>query len=288
MIDPVILQQVHKIELQVRRLMQSLGAGDVRSKVKGIGFELNQIREYQHGDDVRFIDWKGSARSGKMLIKECFEEQSRTIVIIIDGSATEFYGSQEHLKFSVMAQAASALALAGVLHKDKVSLVVATDQKNIIIPAKTGRKSVYAMIEKLFETEKSKQRPIVKQVFKSLVEKFKKGALVFILSDFIDQAWEQEIKKVSQLFDMVAIRCLDKNETSSFLFGPLSVTDMNSNISLEITPSQLHKFQENFVQRLDTQKKLLANYQVACLDIQSNYDFIDDMIAFLRKRLKRR
>ncbi len=288
MIDPVILQQVHKIELQVRRLMQSLAAGDVRSKVRGIGFELNQIREYQHGDDIRFIDWKGSARSGKMLIKECFEEQSRTIVVIIDGSATEFYGSQEHLKFSVMAQAASALALAGVLHKDRVSLVVATDQRNFIIPAKTGRKAVYAMIEKLFETKQSQQRPVVKNVFKSLVEKFKKDALVFILSDFIDQSWEQEIKKVSRLFDIVAIRCLDKNETSSFLFGPLAVADMDGGTSIQLTPAQLQDFQEDFARRLDTQKKLFSTYQVACLDIQSNYNFIDDMIVFLKKRLKRR
>ena len=288
MIDPQILQKVHDLELHVRRLMRGLRTGDVHSKIKGIGFEFNQIREYQQGDDVRFIDWKGSARSGKMLVKECFEEQKRTIVIMIDGSSTEFYGSQEHLKFSIMAQAAGALALAGTWHKDRVSIVVVTYETELVLPAKTGKRAVYAMIEKLFATNPSGKQPSLSPIFKSLVERFKRDALVFILSDFLNTQWEDEIKKVSRRVELVAIRCLDRNEKSLSLFGPLTMVDMNRSEPLMLSSRQMKQFHFDFAQRLSKQKKTLERYGVACLDIESTQDFIEDMIMFLKTRLRRR
>ena len=195
MIDPGILKKVHHLELHVRRLMRGLKNGDVHSKIRGMGFELSQIREYQQGDDVRFIDWKGSARSGKMLVKECFEEQNRTIVLIVDGSATSFFGSQEELKFSIMVQAAGAIALAGALHKDRVSIAVVTDEHYRIVPAKVGKRAIYAMIERLFSMKPARQQVRLPLVFKSLIERFRKDALVFVFSDFLHAQWEEEIKK---------------------------------------------------------------------------------------------
>lgn len=278
-----VLQKVKQIEIQTRRLLSGNQIGDYRSAQKGTGLEFDQIRDYQMGDDVRFIDWKASARSDKILVKQYIEERNRTIILLVDQSASTFYGSSSQLKSEVIAQVASVLALVAECGKDHVGALLFADEVTQVIPPKRGRRHVHEIMEKIF-TQKSTGKTSLKNALERLITVQKHDAIVFIISDFFDSGYEKVLKVVSRQHDVVAVRCLDKREKSFPAYGFLPVCDPETgqegmiNTNQKIVSELLKKYQQETVSTLRKCKAEL-------LDVQVDRPFVGDIIRFFRRRM---
>src|SRR5579872_1195696 len=208
-----VLKKVKQIEIQTRRLLRGALIGDSRSAVKGSGLDFDQIREYQSGDDVRFIYWKSSARTGNLLVKQYIEERSRVVLLAVDISASSFLGSTETLKHDIIAQVASVLALVTDTGKDRIGLILFADDVELYIPPASGRAHVHRIMEQVFGFEPKKRTTSITSALKKLAQLKRRDALAFVISDFIDEKIDSSyLSLVSRMYDCIAIRCLDPRE----------------------------------------------------------------------------
>ena len=288
MLSKDIVKKIKQIELHTRRLLRGTQLGDSRSAQKGTGLEFDQIREYQQGDDVRFIDWRASARMDKLLVKQYFEERNRTIMLIVDVSGSTSFSSCPNKKQEIIAQVASVLALVGDFGNDKVSLLLCTDQVELFIPPKKGRNHTYMIMEKLFSFKPKSKKTNLKVAFDHIGALRVKDALVFVISDFIDQQFEPSLRVAAKAYDVAVIRCLDKNEHTLPNVGFITVQDSETgNLSVFDTRKKLVNRINIFLQkRLENQHALFKKVGVDCIDVATDLPFMGDLIRFFRKRMR--
>lgn len=283
-----ILHKIKQIEIHTRRLLRSALVGDSRSALKGTGFEFDQIRHYQFGDDVRFIDWHASARMNNLLIKQYIEERSRTIILAVDVSASTTLGSHQSLKRDTIAQIASVLALVSSIGKDRVGLLLFAHQVELYIPPSRGQHHVHAIMKQVFGYRTTHRRTNITAALRRLAQLRCKNALVFLISDFIDDAIDPAyVSCIAKRYDLVAIRCLDKREQKLPSVGFLPIQDSETGERLVInthhTPlEQVHRF---LAERLMQQNKLFKRYGIDLIEVENNDSFIGTLIRFFRQRM---
>ncbi len=288
MLSSDIIKKIKKIELYTKRLLRGSLAGNYNSIYKGSGFEFDKIREYQSGDDVRFIDWNSSSKSNSLLVKQYIEERSRTIIIAVDVSASGFFSSTAASKYDVIAQVAAIFALVASFSKDSVSLVLFSDEIEFVVPAKSGPAHIHYIMQKLFEYKAKKKLTNIASVFKYLAKLRKKDAMVILLSDFIDnQSYDKYMSVVSKIYDLIVIRCLDKNENTLPNVGLLSIKDFETGNLIVIDTSQQKSIDDFLLRRKEKQSLLFKKYGIDCLDFNTSDPFIDDIVLFFRKRMMR-
>src|SRR3990167_3131830 len=186
MISADIVQKVKELEIHTRRLLSGSVMGGNKSRQKGFGFEFDQLRSYQYGDDVRLIDWKGSARNANnLLVRQYFEERNRTIMICLDLSASTMFGSTELLKQEIMQQIAGVLALAGQYSQDQVGLILFSDRIEKTIPAAKGDKHVHEILSNLFAYQAVGTGTDFDVLCEYVANRVVKRAIVLVISDFI-------------------------------------------------------------------------------------------------------
>lgn len=288
MISPEILKKIKQIEIYTQRLLTGSLVGDSRSAIKGSGLEFDQIREYQMGDDVRFIDWRASARMDKLLVKQYIEERNRTVLLAVDVSASTFFSSDEDLKNLSMAQIASVLALVADYGKDHVGLIKFSDEVEDVIPPATGRKHVRSIMQSLFNHTSYKNATDINQALSYAVNLKRRDTVLFVLSDFISPNFSKSLRLVATKYDVIAIRCLDINEKKFPAVGLLTIQDSESNNSAIIRAKSkglrdVNTFLES--RRLE-QDKLFTSCGVDCVDVTNNKHFMGDLIKFFRRRMR--
>jgi uncharacterized protein (DUF58 family) len=275
--------KIKQIEIQTRRLLSGTQVGDYSSAQKGSGLEFDQLREYQLGDDVRFIDWNASARTNKILVKQYIEERNRTIILLVDQSASTFYGSAISLKSDVIAQVASVLALVADYGKDNIGALLFSDQVKQVIPPRSGRKHVHNLMESFLSQEPAGKTSL-KIALERLIALQKKDAIVFILSDFFDTGYENLLKIAAKKFDVIAVRCLDKLENKFDAAGFLTIEDPETHEQVTINTDS--RLLHNFLQQ---EQQAIAENLKACgvelIDIRTNRSFIPDIIRFFKRRM---
>lgn len=278
-----VLNKIKQIEIQTRRLLSGTQVGDYSSAQKGSGLEFDQLREYQLGDDVRFIDWNASARTNKILVKQYIEERNRTIILLVDQSASTFYGSEISLKSDVIAQIASVLALVADYGKDHVGAILFSNEVRQVIPPRSGRKHVHNLMESFLSQEPAGKTSL-KIALERLIALQKKDAIVFILSDFFDTGYENLLKIAAKKFDVIAIRCLDKLETHFNVEGFLTIEDPETyeQVTIKTGTQPLHNFLQQEKEAVDA---ILRTCGVELIDIQTNRPFIPDIIRFFKRRM---
>src|SRR5579859_3736101 len=215
MISQEVSKKIRLLEIHARRMINGMQVGDYNTAQKGSGFEFDQIREYQEGDDVRFIDWNSSVRMNKLLVRQYLEERNRTVFLLVDCSGSTVFSSHESLKSDLIAQIAGVLALVADYGKDNIGLFVCSDQVETYIPAARGREHVQTIMKTVFEASGATKKTSLKAGLKFLMEHHQKNALVFIISDFIDEDFETTLGSVASRYECIAIRCLDTLETQA-------------------------------------------------------------------------
>ncbi len=288
-----ILKKIRHVELYTRRLLSGSLIGDTRSAIRGSGFEFDQIREYQPGDDVRFIDWRASARMNKILIKEYIEERSRTIMLAVDVSASSFFGSSNQLRHDVLAQITSVLALVTEYSKDQVGLLLFSDEVECFIPPSRGRHHIHTIMEKVFVFKPKHKRTNIKSALERLAKLKRKDTIAFVISDFIDEGFTKELAVVARMYDLIAIRCLESTEHQLPHIGFITIQDIETGeqymldtrkrgISWWGTNSSVNNFLHA---RIEEQNNMFRKYAVDVLDINGDRPFIGDLINFFARRM---
>lgn len=288
MLSPDIVKRIREIEIHTRRLLSGQLVGDYSSARKGSGFEFDQIREYQVGDDVRFIDWKGTARTGNLLFKQYIEERNRTVVIAVDISSSNFFSSANSLKADVMAEIAAVLALVSDYGKDHASLVLFSDEVELVVPPNRGQKHVHYIMEKLFALRSEKKQTNISCVLKHLANMRIKNGIVFLISDFIDaEDFAKPLKIVAKKTDLIAIRCLDKNESGLPDVGFLTIDDIETGkkIVLDTRKKKGKNISDFLKNRISEQSTFFKKAGVDCFDITPGKPFIGDIVRFFRRRM---
>ncbi len=288
-ISKEILRKIRHIEIYTRRLLSGSLVGDSRSALKGTGFEFDQIREYQQGDDVRFIDWKASARMDKLLIKQYVEERSRTIFLAVDVSQSSQYSSTEIVKQDLIAKIGSVLALVSHYGKDRVGLILFSDEVEEYIPPGRSLFHVRKIMELLFSYQARNTETRVSSVLEHLLKLKKRDALVFLISDFIDENVNEYLPQAAAQYDIVAIRCLDNNEKCLPAVGFITIEDLETGepMLLDMRKKQSGVVEAFLQKRIANQDKIFKKYGVDILDVQLNkHDFVGDIVRFFARRMQ--
>ncbi len=289
MIAKEVLKKIRRIEIQTPRLASGTHIGQASSAQKGTGLEFDQLREYQFGDDIRFIDWKSSARMNKILVKQYIAERHRTIFLIVDGSSSTFYGSTNALKFETMAEIASVLALVSNFGKDQVGLILFGQEIELLIPPFKGTAHIHRIMEALFTYKPKKStKTNLKGALEFVAKLKKRNHMLFCISDFIATNFEKPLSLLSHKHDFVAIRCLDKNEIVFPNVGllPMQDDETGQTMVLDTRIISAKKLKNIFDQRIAKQNSLFKKYGIDCVDIQPGNPFIGSLIRVFRQRMQ--
>jgi uncharacterized protein (DUF58 family) len=289
MVSEEVAKKIREIEIVTRRLLNGSLIGDQRSAIKGSGFEFDQIREYQIGDDVRTIDWKSSARMDTLLVKEYIQERDRVVIVAVDVSASTVFSSGNTLKSSIIAELASVLALVADYSRDAVSLLLFSDDIELSIPPGRGIQHVRMIMEKLFTFQPRKQKTNIEVVFDRLLAHARSDSIVLLVSDFIDDSINssKKLSVVARKYDLIAIRCLDRNERALPAVGFISVQDSETGqetvLDLRFSGAQKgSSFLQNHAQE---QEKLFKKNGIELLDIAIEKPFIGELVRFFKQRM---
>lgn len=284
MISSEIMQRIKQIEIFTRRIMAHVQLGSIKLVKSGAGFEFDQIRNYEVGDDVRFIDWKGSARSSQLLVRQYLEERSRTIILCVDTSSSMFFSSSDLLKADVAANVAATLGLVGVYANDSVGLVLFSDTIEKVIPPKKGKNQGYFIMNTLFEYlptfGKKSSLNVCVQYLQALPNK---QALVFVVSDFFapfDQAAWQSLQYKK---DIIAIRCVDRQEKAldSRALVWLQDTETDEHMLASLGSSSIkHALGKHNAAITESFKKA----GIDSLELSVHKPFVEDIIAFFQRK----
>lgn len=287
MISKKIAQHVKELEIHTRRILSGTHIGGFRSRQKGFGFEFDQLRVYQHGDDVRLIDWKSSARTGNqtVFVRQYLEERNRTLMICLDVSASTLYGSQDMLKQDVMKQISGVLSLAAEHAKDKVGLILFSDRIEKIIPAGKGKQHIHHIVETIFSHIPQGKKTDLNVLCEHVAHNVIKNAVVFLISDFISPNFEKTLKQAVVNKEIIAVSCLDKQEQLLSNVGLVWMQDPETNEQVLIDTRNDTRIHKSLVERVNTYKELLRKYKVDCVTVNSQKNFIHDLVFFFQKRL---
>lgn len=288
MLRPEVIVKIKQLEIFTRRLLNGSLVGDSRSAIKGTGFEFDQIREYNCGDDIRFIDWKASARNNKLLVKQYIEERSRTIILMVDVSQSSIFGSGVFNKQERIVELASVLALVAQHGKDHVALLLFADEVVDYIPPGSSLHHIHHIMEKLLTFQPRQSQTNISHALKYLFSVKKRDAIVFLISDFIDDNVDTYLSQAARKYDLVAVRCLDSNEKEMPVVGFITVEDLETGelVELDVRGRSSNGIKRFLAARIDEQNKLFKRNGVDLFDVSpERTDYLADMVRFFRRRM---
>lgn len=286
-LPPEVLKKVKLLEINTRKLVNNLFAGEYHTAFKGQGMTFADFREYVPGDDVRSISWPLTARTGKPYIKTFEEERELTLILAVDVSGSSDFGTGPYFKGEVMTHMAALLAFSAVKNNDQVGLLLFSDQVEHFVPPKKGRGHVNRLLRDLFYYKPKSHRTKLSQGFSYLQGVLKKRATVFVFSDFMDQNFEQSLRLLGRKHDVVACVVNDAAEYSLPDMGVIEVQDAETGeiITVDTSSADFRKrYEHEVLKRKDQRDKLLRLSQVERVDVKSSEDYVNPLVAFFKKR----
>jgi uncharacterized protein (DUF58 family) len=220
-----LLKKVRKIEIKTKRLSNHMFGGEYHSTFKGRGMTFSEVRSYQFGDDVRSIDWNVTARYNEPFVKVFEEERELTMMLVVDVSGSELFGSKQQFKREIITEIAATLAFSATQNNDKIGLLLFSDQMELFIPPKKGRSHVLRIIRELLEFEPKSKRTDLVEALKYVSSVMKKKAIIFVLSDFMADSYQQTLKILSGKHDVTGIRIYDEREKEIPNLGLVQMLD---------------------------------------------------------------
>ena len=287
-----ILKKVRQIEIRTKNVVNDFFGGDYHSNFKGRGMTFSEVREYVPGDDVRSIDWNVTARTGKPHIKIFEEERELSVLILIDVSSSGVFGSKKDLKIDLGVEIAAMLSFSAIKNNDKVGLALFSDKIEKYIPPKKGKKHVLRLITDIVnhDFENSNKRTSIKTAIDFANKISKRKSVIFLISDFIDDNFWNELKFLNFKHDVVGLQIYDTYERNFPNVGLINIHDSETgeNTWIDTTSKKNRdKFQKNSVKKLDKFSMKCKNIGFDLLQINTDDDYIKFLMQFFRSRAKR-
>ena len=282
-----LLKKVRKIEIKTRRLSNHIFSGEYHSHFKGRGMTFSEVRKYQFGDDIRDIDWNVTAKLNEAHIKIFEEERELTMMLLVDVSKSESFGTRIQQKRDLITELCAVLSFSAIQNNDKVGVVFFTDQIELFIPPKKGKSHILRIIRELIEFKPKGTGTNISEAFKFLSSVIKKRSIVFTLSDFQDEAYDKNLKIASSKHDLTAIRIIDPAEEKLPDIGLVQLQNPETgtmgwvDTSSSIVRATYEKDYQNFV----------ANFKSYCthsgtdyLDLRVDRSYTKQLLEFFKRR----
>jgi len=290
MIAEEIFKKIRKIEIISKKSAQSVFAGQYHSAFKGRGIEFAEVREYQPGDDIRFIDGNVSSRLGKLFVKRFAEERQLTIILAIDLSSSLNFFSENKSKKEIAAEMAALIAFTAMLNNDKVGLLIFTDRIELFIPAKKGKTHLLRMIRDILDFTPSGRGTAIANALEYLNQALKKRAVVFLISDFLDDGFITALKIASRKHDLIAVTITDQRELippdkGIFIFRDWeNDSEFYADFNQPAARRALIDFQNKRTRRLN---ETFKKYGIDHLKIEHERDFEKALFDLFSRRRKK-
>lgn len=285
-----LIREVRRIEITTRRVVNEVMAGQYHSVFKGRGMEFSEVREYQHGDDVRIIDWNVTARMGSPFVKIFSEERELTVILMVDASSSLYFGTKDKIKAELAAELCALLAFSAVSNNDRVGLIIFTDKVECSIPPKKGRQHVLRIIrEVLFFRPEGKSTDIA-AALEYLSRIYKRKAVVFLLSDFMAEDYDKAIGIAGKRHDLIAIPLSDPREKEMEPVGLVELEDAETGerIIVDTNDPTTRELFARVVGKADAdRKKLFASVDLDSIPVMAGEPYDQSLIRFFRARARR-
>ncbi|MCD6539550.1 MAG: DUF58 domain-containing protein [Candidatus Omnitrophica bacterium] len=290
MIPKEVLTQIRYIQIIACRLVNEVFAGEYQSVFKGRGMEFEEVREYQPGDDIRSIDWNVTARMNTPYVKKFIEERELTVMILLDVSGSFYFSSVNKLKRRISAEVASILAFSAMRNKDKVGLVLFTDQIEKFLPPKKGLNYGLRIIREALYFQPSSQRTDISRALDFLNKVCKRKAVVFIISDFYSEDFEHTLSLTNKHHDLIAITITDPKELELPSLGMVSFFDPEAGeeITVDTSPEVRKVFKKRALSFFEKRDKLFERLGIDNISLRTDIPYKDSLVAFFTKRRLRK
>lgn len=282
-----IIKKVKRIELKSRRKASNLFMGEYQSSFKGRGMIFSEIRPYQYGDDVRNIDWNKTAHFNEPYVKVFEEERELTMILMVDVSASEEFGTRKQFKSDTIAEICATLAFSAITYNDKVGLILFSEEIELFIPPKKGKKHVLRIIRELVNYVPKNKKNSLSNALRFLMDSFKRKANVFILSDFIDESdYLKNLKIAAKKHDVTGIRIYDEKESELPDVGMVTFRDNETgeqkliNTSSILVRHQYERYYKNVVERYNKHFNLSG---AGNLNIRTDEDYVKPLLNYFKK-----
>ncbi|WP_088339849.1 DUF58 domain-containing protein [Robiginitalea sediminis] len=282
-----LLKKVRKIEIKTRRLSDHIFGGEYHSTFKGRGMTFSEVRQYQYGDDVRAIDWNVTARYNEPFVKVFEEERELTMMLLVDVSGSEFFGTVEQFKREVLTEISATLAFSALQNNDKVGLILFSDEVELFIPPKKGKSHVLRIIRELLEFEPKSHKTDLSEALKYLSNVMKKKAIVFVLSDFMAADYEHTLRITGKKHDLTGIRVYDPVEAEIPNLGLVRMQDAETGqMRMVNTQSRAlrQRYADHYRERIRYYHETFKRAGCGSLDCRVDESYVKKLLGFFKQR----
>ncbi len=282
-----LLKKVRKIEIKTRRLSDHIFGGEYHSTFKGRGMTFSEVRQYQFGDDVRSIDWNVTARYNEPYVKVFEEERELTMMLMVDVSGSEQFGTTNQFKKGVITEISATLAFSALQNNDKVGLILFSDEVELFIPPKKGKTHALRIIRELLEFKPKSNKTDIAEALKYMTNVMKKKAIVFVLSDFITEDYDRTLKITGNKHDVTGIRVYDEREESIPNLGMVQMQDAETG-TLRLVNTQSKKvrlaYGKHYQERVDYFKDSFTKSGCGVLSCRVDESYVKKLLGYFKKR----
>jgi len=290
MISKDWIKKIRQIELRTVRLVEDLMAGQYHSVFKGRGMDFDEVREYQAGDEVRRIDWNVTARTGVTHIKKYVEEREMTVLLLIDASASGSLGSVSQSKRELAAELAGVLAFSAIRNNDKVGALLFTDgAEKYLRPAK-GRTHVLRLITQVLTYQPASRGTNLAKALQHIDHAISRRAVVFLISDFMDQGYERALKICARKHDLIAVPIVDAAERALPDLGWITFEDAETGEVVEFNsadPNARAAFRTAAEERIATLRRSFRRSGLDAIEVQTDEPYLKSLMSFFANRIRR-
>lgn len=282
-----LLKKVRKIEIKTRRLSDHVFGGEYHSTFKGRGMTFSEVRQYQFGDDVRSIDWNVTARYNEPFVKVFEEERELTLMLMVDISGSELFGTDTQFKNEIITEIAATLAFSAMQNNDKIGLILFSDEIELFIPPKKGKSHVLLIIRELIEFHPRSKRTDIAQALKYLSNVMKKKAIVFVLSDFITEGYRDTLRIVSKKHDVTGIRVYDRREEEIPNLGMVQMQDEETGELLLVntgSKSVRRNYQNFYKEYVDEFNDAFKKSGAGVLSCRVDESYVKKLLGYFKRR----
>ena len=282
-----ILKKVRKIEIKTRRLSDHIFSGEYHTSFKGRGMTFSEVRQYQYGDDVRAIDWNVTARYNEPYIKVFEEERELTMMLMADVSGSEGFGTKNQFKREIVTEIAATMAFSATQNNDKIGLILFSDQIELYIPPKNGKSHVLRNIRELIEFEPKSRKTNISQALKFLSGVLKKKAIVFLISDFMADDYEQTLKIASKKHDITGVRVYDVREEQMPNLGLVNMTDAETGQTLLVNTGSKQvrlEYEKYYKDRVKYFTEIFSRCGAGTVSTRVDESYVTKLLGYFKSR----
>lgn len=283
-----LLKKVRKIEIKTRRLSDHIFSGEYHTSFKGRGMTFSEVRQYQFGDDIRSIDWNVTARYNEPYVKVFEEERELTMMLMVDISGSERFGTKNQLKSEVVTEIAATMAFSATKNNDKIGLLLFSDQIELYIPPKKGKSHVLRIIRELIEFEPKSKKTDLSQALKFLSSTQKKKAIVFVISDFImNDDYEKTLKIAGKKHDITGVRVFDIRESNMINIGMVEMEDAETGEIIVVNTGSKKtrmNYEKEYQDKVNYFKDIFSKCGSGTVNTRVDESYVKKLLGYFKSR----